>query len=34
MLILLCSSSLVMLALGLLYLCETTHMMEHGVAEY
>ena len=34
MLILLCSSSLIMLALGLLYLCETTHMMEHGVAEY
>jgi len=34
MLILLCSSSLVMLALGLLYLCETTHMMEHGMAEY
>jgi len=34
MLILLCSSSLIMLALGLLYLCETTHVMEHGVAEY
>ena len=33
-LILLCSSSLIMLALGLLYLCETTHMMEHGVADY
>jgi len=34
MLILLCSSSLIMLALGLLYLCETTHIMEPGVAEY
>jgi len=32
--ILLCSSSLILLALGLLYLCQTTHMMEHGVAEY